>query len=256
MVLATEHEGPRLAEPKLFFIHIPKTGGTTLYQYARLVLGESAVVSHAESVTLPEPSADMLRDLATKAFVGGHVPYDIFNNYFRPLGFSALTVLREPLQQFVSHVSYIARTEVPGPLLLGIQTKIAVSLNFFLKEANVQERAFFTSPQSNMLFSGNSGWRALEIAERVKLLYRAFGRILFCDSLGDTVGLLFPGRPKPSCPVLNRSPVPHLVLTSDDETIVREWIAADLALYSAISNTSSRQGMLRPPPVSEKLPPK
>lgn len=98
---------PRGDMKPLFFLHIPKTAGSSINAFLRHVFGDHAVQDHVENL-LPGLSARGLPALQVPC-VSGHVPLWAWSLYRGTDVFDRATVLRRPWDRLVSHVNWTAR---------------------------------------------------------------------------------------------------------------------------------------------------
>lgn len=105
---AAEPEGDEVE--RFLFVHIQKTGGTTLYRRLIDQFGADAVYPLANE---PSVNARMDLDYLTQAFaqrrdrirvVTGHFPYATVERL--GVGFRTFTVLREPVERTLSHLRF------------------------------------------------------------------------------------------------------------------------------------------------------
>src|SRR5262245_23933243 len=123
--------------PPLVFIHVPKTGGTTInhilmrnFRYRLDAYGSSFFPRYFpnEFVALVRPR--LPDDTRRPVFFTGHI--DMTNDVFRymPVAYVAITVLREPLARIVSH--YRAESTLPNsPIGAEIRSGKMNLLDFF-----------------------------------------------------------------------------------------------------------------------------
>ncbi|MFZ5483253.1 MAG: Wzt carbohydrate-binding domain-containing protein [Pseudomonadota bacterium] len=81
---------------KFFFDHLPKTGGTTVYQVLKASLGDAAVTNQ-----LSLPHSELVSRYAWKTLISAHTRFQP-GDEFDP-GRYYFTVLREPLDRALSH---------------------------------------------------------------------------------------------------------------------------------------------------------
>ncbi|MHB1651883.1 MAG: sulfotransferase family 2 domain-containing protein [Desulfitobacteriaceae bacterium] len=86
---------------KYFFLHIPKTAGTSLFTLFRSVLGEEQVYQ-VRDVNIGKQRADAIQSFT---LVGGHVTYDQMQFYFERERYR-FTFLRHPVERFLSMYYY------------------------------------------------------------------------------------------------------------------------------------------------------
>ena len=91
--------GARLPPPYIF-VHIPKTGGTTLTQIVRQNFDANDFGHYWEP-----PPATRRREVARQKCIIGHLPHGIHEAMSWPAA-TYLTVLRNPLERVVSHYGY------------------------------------------------------------------------------------------------------------------------------------------------------
>jgi hypothetical protein len=98
------HGSGRFAEPpkgpKLFFLHIPKTGGTTINGIAELLYERA--ITHIEI----RPNTDLL-SFADYDFISAHWPFAMALSIYGEYQYNFVTIVREPLFQFQSHLAHL-----------------------------------------------------------------------------------------------------------------------------------------------------
>lgn len=84
---------------KVIFIHIAKTGGTSIAEYFEQLLPQEQTMSHgAFDITIDPPlSADIVRG---KRFISGHFGFDHVKDYLEDA--YSFTILRDPLSRVMS----------------------------------------------------------------------------------------------------------------------------------------------------------
>ncbi|MDA8045205.1 MAG: hypothetical protein M0Z30_08225 [Actinomycetota bacterium] len=93
---------------RLIFLHIMKTGGTSLSQTLRKWAGESRSrvgIPLDDLAVLSRPQLSRLRA------VSGHLPFEVLD--LMPESWTTATVLRDPVRRTVSHYRELRRTSVP-----------------------------------------------------------------------------------------------------------------------------------------------
>ena len=99
------------ARQKLFFMHIAKAGGSSVNAYFSRQFAPDEARQHLESD--PAWTGDP-RSLEQRYFLSGHVNSVAIDRHLSLEAFRRVTVLREPLEQLISHLAWIRRLAVPG----------------------------------------------------------------------------------------------------------------------------------------------
>jgi hypothetical protein len=87
----------------IVFVHVPKTGGTTLHSIlARQLRGIFAESMDEAKSMLASLDGAQLSELE---FLGGHVPYGVHEFLPRPVSY--VTMLRDPVRRVVSHYWFV-----------------------------------------------------------------------------------------------------------------------------------------------------
>ena len=89
---------------KIFFLHIPKTGGRTLNYLFREYYSERSYIDHIESL-----NQDMIpKVIQEKDYVSGHIPYcKIKRITGKSKEWKFITFVREPFAHLISHISWV-----------------------------------------------------------------------------------------------------------------------------------------------------
>ena len=94
------------ALPRIFFMHIPKTGGTTLNRFRYTLLSPRACQPHTSRYSAPAPTPQLAAD---KHYLAGHLPLEKITQYFDSPEFDLITLVRDPYRQLHSHLRWIRK---------------------------------------------------------------------------------------------------------------------------------------------------
>ncbi len=89
----------------ILYVHIPKAGGSAVNDYFQQRLGKAACLLHAENQfrgKKPDPAS-----FSNFEFISGHLVYPNLKRHADSGDRFRMTVLREPLEQLVSHIAWI-----------------------------------------------------------------------------------------------------------------------------------------------------
>ena len=91
--------------PRVFFMHIPKTGGTTLNAFATQYYPQHKSAIHIEAIH-PDNYSQLGHD---KSYLAGHLTIQKIKQSFDTSLFDLVTILRDPYRQLHSHLAWIRR---------------------------------------------------------------------------------------------------------------------------------------------------
>ena len=232
-----------------FIVHVPKTGGTSLFDWFSQIYGPARCCEHIESMVLPHPTPATIAHLRQFDIVSGHVPHD-YRSVVDP-AFRAVTIVRDPAAQFFSHGNHIRTAHIGAGPLRDIQDLLAVSTGHFLQTATPDQLRFFESPQSRPIFGGGFDWRILSVEQRLDWLRRTYAAVLTTetmhaelDSLQRWPSTCAPAGDMPAAPPnhsLPRLNVKHYrreMLTPDQVAILQDLLRQDRLLHRALTRHS------------------
>lgn len=122
---------------KLFYLHIPKTAGTTFNYFLERLVEKELCLSHIESH--PELSNfNQSQALMSKKIISGHIAYKrakkIIHNFDE---FKKVTIFREPYQQLSSHLRYVKKLSLPSESeRLSVHTDNIKKIVNFIRDVN------------------------------------------------------------------------------------------------------------------------
>ena len=246
---------PNIKKPTTFFMHIPKTAGTSFNSFARTLYNPREIITHIEAYDQSEFSqiADNYR------FISGHLRMDSIKNYFTGANINLYTLIREPYAHLHSHLNWLrgigsdpesafykthhgllkdvadqfgGTSKLTNQELQQIVDSISGVLNKLLD--NCQSRYFLTTDPDKI---SKEDWR--EIKSNVQLFtlvgtteqYREYRKVFCSHHYFDE-----PQTEKP----LNASKFSQLYDHTDPTTreIVQSLVAIDIELYKEVRKAS------------------
>ncbi len=98
---------PASRQVPIFFLHIPKTSGSSVNAFLKALYGEDNFTEHAE-YKLPHLLSGKLPTMVCDC-VSAHIPLFSWHLYPGTAVYRRVTLLREPWERLVSHVNWINR---------------------------------------------------------------------------------------------------------------------------------------------------
>ncbi|MFT5701703.1 MAG: hypothetical protein ACI8ZB_004604 [Desulforhopalus sp.] len=103
--LTTNHLDPALTQPipRILFMHIPKTAGTSFNAFMRMHVPVDAAAHHIENYTSGK-YASLAKD---KMYLAGHLPVEILKKNFNISDFDCYSIVRSPYKHLHSHLNWL-----------------------------------------------------------------------------------------------------------------------------------------------------
>ena len=218
----------------LVYIHVPKCGGSSISAALRLwhPLSQASISLGHHLVTDAQRHADtlarvnQLRDLMARRtrLIVGHVPFTTDN---RDAGYRFVTVLRDPVERFVSHYNYLQHAH-PDP-------RRAPKLDGFLETGDAARLA-----SQYLHYFGNTDIKRQKPSVRI-----AVANLMRFDLVGDSADLRgfarqlrhLTGHPLPIFH-RNRAPVPTRV-PQHLRSRIEQLCEQDLSIFDAVNSYRS-----------------
>lgn len=101
----------RTRRRRMLYIHIAKAGGSTVNRMLSRHFAPELSQVHIEST---EEWRKDPRALESREFLSGHLGLDVLDRRLNLKPFDLVTVVREPIEQLISHIAWIRRLAEPG----------------------------------------------------------------------------------------------------------------------------------------------
>ncbi|MCY1643257.1 hypothetical protein [Methylorubrum sp. SL192] len=182
-------------ETRLYYVHVPKTGGTTINVLFRNIFGELRSLTHAESMLIAPATREVNAEVCREYnFVSAHLPRDFYNVHFKPFGYKAIVTLREPVEHFVSFVLWFARSThtIVDANLNASRLGLREDPNAFFQSATMEQLEFCSGQQSKAVFGSDRTRLPLDAQSRTSYLLAQYDTIILTEDisrLGDHIKL-------------------------------------------------------------------
>jgi len=201
----------------LFFMHMAKTGGSSVNHTLGSQFAAGQSQTHIESTVewRDNPGA-----LEHHQFLSGHLRLDRLDPKINLESFHLVTVIREPLDQVISHLAWIRRLAEPGeaerfdahpPLIQAFAKKLCrydlsnpTSVAFLINSLNERERILVDNHQVRYFANVRGRWvcqNDLRAACRAVCRFRHIG---LCSDLGQLFEALAEDMGWPMVPEVER----------------------------------------------------
>ncbi|MEZ4720858.1 MAG: hypothetical protein R2813_03155 [Flavobacteriales bacterium] len=157
---------------RIFFMHIAKTGGTTINEWMGSYYGEERIRPHIEGSRLfSEPEL-----LEQYDFVSGHVRVQRFEQLAGANELLKTTLLRDPIEHLASHLAWVKRVgEDPTSRFFKSHSEEVKQLALEVQKVD------FSQPEKLGEFLNNASSEALNLFDNCQLRYflseQLFGRV-------------------------------------------------------------------------------
>jgi hypothetical protein len=222
--------------PRLIFLHLPKTAGSTLRRiiekyYGRrtvFTIGEPTAADIDRLMSLPRNELDKIRAIV------GHLPFGL--HALLPWPSAYVTLLREPVDRIVSHYYYAART--PDSPLFPQVDATGRSLRRYVEEAPAS--AWFNNGQTRLLGSADPYQAAVAdraTLERAKARLADFAVVGLAERFDESLARIASHFCWPSVRTYQREKVsgdrvPLSAIPAADRDLIAARNALDAELYA------------------------
>lgn len=192
---------PPFAGKKLFFMHIAKTGGSTINRLIERTADRGEYVLHFEGIS-------DWNKIRNKRILSGHVSLPRFADVFPANEYIKYVLLRNPLDQLVSHLNWVRQLSEKGnekfsmghPEVVRRISRRLTELDFsspsqmarFARNLNVAERGLFDNCQSRYFVRGPAGsYCSSKECDQALVRLREFQVVGLTENLESSVNYLF-----------------------------------------------------------------
>jgi hypothetical protein len=248
-----------MKETKLFFLHIPKTAGTSLRSYLIDQYHEKDVLQKYDWLSLNSTDID---ELQKYNLIMGHFDYRMVG--LLPPGYKTATFLREPIARTVSAIRHAMRDPRFRPAQLDIEgktfkeiirnsevvkwfanTQVSLLAADCPRDVIIEHYAQRKAMTDSLPFMNDVAFD-LDLANARLKQFDFVGIVEQFDQgllqLADLCGFY----PPSNAPLLNKTPKDEsLRLDDEDMAILAELNALDIALYQQTLEVSTNQASLK-----------
>lgn len=232
-------------DSKVFFLHIPKTAGTSIREYFEWFYPARSICAGFSEVSITEAIG---REGLSRRFYSGHVSFDYLDYFFRD--FAWLTFLRDPMARTVSQYSNWAHLdshqdrwlEGDGSDALRSAVLEATALpgitEFVMAENPIIRGVSFNALTRNLI-SGQFPTDAFEpdfyseamVEEALRNLTQRFAFFGITERMGDSLELL--GRSLSHLPrqIERKNTTERKVCTPEETAAIERMVRMDIELY-------------------------
>jgi len=182
------------------FIHIPKCGGRSIFKFFQTIFGEDRVLNLYANHFEDENNKKLIEDFNNctldltgyKAICGGHIDFLSHRDCFQDRKPVYVSLVREPLERFVSYFNYLSISDEEGKDLEGRFPSSNPPLVEMAKACNDVEEFYFevlgkgdlpwnTSDVQAMFLTGTKACRIDNVIDTVESGYRLVMPLLMID---------------------------------------------------------------------------
>lgn len=176
-------------QPNIFFMHIPKTAGSTVFEMIR----HANIAQQTRIFPAPDDMAaryDALTPeaLQTYATIAGHFDAEVFN---RVPNVRAFTILRHPTHRIVSVYRYAARTNDPyNRVAYDKINNDGISIKDFVQDRDVFDSQYNAQTRQLAGYVWSKDWRSISETQLLKTALdniERFAVIGFTERLDETM---------------------------------------------------------------------
>lgn len=227
-------------EQTVIFLHIPKSGGITLYDILNREYGRYHIYTFSGGRSRLQQDIDKFRDFPIDQrnsfrLLRGHVPFGIHHLLHKP--YSYVTLLRDPVSRVVSHYYYVLNN--PNHLLhekvtseqMSLDTYVSSGINYELDNGQTRQLAGVTD---ELPYGKCTDELLIQAQENIEQSFTVVG---FTERFDETLLLMKQALGWQKYPVYTRQNVSKNhqgkpVLTEETRQLIMKYNQFDLQLYA------------------------